>query len=351
MSLDKDGDSRFFWITHSQSQKGRITVVWILTGIGLLAAAALMGYSRQRVRRAESEFPPTGEFVTVEGIRLHYNSKGRGRPIVCLHGGMLSSADYSGVMELASSQYRVLVFDRPGYGYSERPGKGIMTPQNQARLLHEALKKLGATEPILVGHSWSGLLVLSYALQYSDELAGIVLLAPGAYGGKAYPAGIADRILNALVLSPFVGKLLLHTLLVPLGGLAVKSVTDATFAPDPVPHDYRRLAQAVWPRPAQIRANREDIEGFIRNADAVSSRYGELRLPVVIAVGDSDPFRPELQAYRLHREIPHSKLLKIEHTGHMIPQARPEAVLQALNLLEEEIAAREGQTGPRTANG
>lgn len=86
-------------------------------------------------------------------------------------------------------------------------------------------------------------------------------------------------------------------------------------------------------------------------SDAVSSRYGELRLPVVIAVGDSDPFRPELQAYRLHREIPHSKLLKIEHTGHMIPQARPEAVLQALNLLEEEIAVREGQAEPRTANG
>ncbi len=115
-------------------------------------------------------FPPTGEFVEVGGIRLHYVRKGNGKPVVFLHGGILSANDFDSVLDLAAAKgYSAIAFDRPGNGYSERPRGEIATPVVQARFVHDALCELGIHRPIIAGHSWSGSLVMSYALHYADE--------------------------------------------------------------------------------------------------------------------------------------------------------------------------------------
>jgi pimeloyl-ACP methyl ester carboxylesterase len=305
--------------------------------LGLTAAlAALYVYNRRKVREAEALFPPVGQFVTVDGIRLHYIGKGEGQPVVFLHGGILSASDYDRVIDLAAAEYRAISFDRPGYGYSERPQKELATPIVQAQLLRGALKKLGMEKPILVGHSWSGSLVLAYALAYPDELSGIVLLAPGAYGGKAYPAGKADFLLYRAASAPVLGHLLVSTLLVSLGRMLAKPAIHAAFSPDPVPADYLDRGKALWPRPGQFLANREDVYTFSPTVEALSKRYGEIRLPVVIVVGDADPFNPEQQSYHLHQAIPHSQLIVLPDTGHMIPTVRPEAVLEAVRIVRQQ---------------
>jgi pimeloyl-ACP methyl ester carboxylesterase len=112
------------------------------------------------------------EFVIVEGLRLHYVSQGAGAPVVLLHGNAGFTHDYLGVMNrLAERRYRALAFDRPGHGQSERSGSEIATAEAQARLIRQALLKLEAERPIMVGHSWGGLLVLAYALQYGAEIS------------------------------------------------------------------------------------------------------------------------------------------------------------------------------------
>lgn len=84
--------------------------------------------------------PAEGQFMTVEGITLHYISKGEGRPVVFLHGGVLTGNDFRESIDLAASAgYHGIAFDRPGYGHSERPIGEPVTPRTQARLLHEAL--------------------------------------------------------------------------------------------------------------------------------------------------------------------------------------------------------------------
>ena len=109
---------------------------------GVLAVAALV--NRHLAQKAEAENPPTGRFLEIDGVRLHYVERGTGEPLVLLHGNgsMIQDFDSSGLIDLAARNHRVIVFDRPGFGHSERPRNVIWTPVAQAELINAALKRL-----------------------------------------------------------------------------------------------------------------------------------------------------------------------------------------------------------------
>jgi alpha-beta hydrolase superfamily lysophospholipase len=92
-----------------------------------LALSAL--FNRIASKKAERDHPATGKFVEVGGVRLHYVEEGQGEPLVLLHGnaGMIEDFASSGLIDRASRKYRVIVFDRPGFGHSERPRGTIWT--------------------------------------------------------------------------------------------------------------------------------------------------------------------------------------------------------------------------------
>ncbi|MGZ9583677.1 alpha/beta fold hydrolase [Paenibacillus marinisediminis] len=315
-------------------------MLWLFILLILIGLTALLlVYNRIEVNKAEQAYPPIGQFVEVEGVKLHYVSKGEGKPIVFLHGGILSVHDYLSVVDAASRHYHAIAFDRPGYGYSERPAHEPATPDVQARLIRGALKNMGIENPILVGHSMSGALVMAYALNYAEEIDGIVLLGAAVYGGKAYPAGDGDP-LSRMVNTPVIGHWLLYAMLIPLGRMMMDSMLKATFSPDPVPDDYRQVTTALWLRPGQFKANREDILFFSPYVNSVYQCYKQIQLPVTIVIGDSDPFNKQEQSYRLHQEIKGSRLIELPNSGHMIPQIHPEAVLEAISVCIEDTNNR-----------
>jgi Predicted hydrolases or acyltransferases (alpha/beta hydrolase superfamily) len=312
--------------------------IWAL----LLLAIALGGfilYNRYKFKQAELKFPPNGRFVTVEGVRLHYISKGSGKPVVLIHGGVLTGNDFERVIEIAAGKgYRAIAFDRPGYGYSERPDSENVTPFVQARLIHAALKELGIEKPILVGHSWSGTLVLSYALLYPQDLEGIVTLGAAMYK-EGYPAENGDQI-SKLVTTPVIGDLVLHTLLrSPLGTFLADRTLQATFAPESIPAGYREATHALWLRPGQFKANREDVLAFSPAAEQISKRYKEINHPVVIVAGEKDPFGTKEQSLRLKEDIPHAELIVLPEVAHMIPQNHPQQVVNAIDRLGRSSSA------------
>lgn len=295
----------------------------------LCIAVILFMYGRIRVSWAEKRYPPGGDYVMAEGIRLHYISEGEGRAIVFLHGGILDGSDFREAIKVAASRgLRGIAFDRPGYGYSDRPRKTNVTPAVQARLLHRALQELEVEKPVLVGHSWSGVLVMEYALRYPEEISGIVTLGGGMYP-EGYPAEKGDPI-SSIVTAPVLGWILTNAILPVLGPPLADRMLKETFKPEPVPESYRKAAKALWLRPGQFKANREDVLAFVPAAKAVSGQYGKIGVPVAIVVGDRDPFETKSHSYRLHEEIPESKLIVLEHAAHMIPQHHPEAVMDAV---------------------
>ena len=89
--------------------------------IGTLAVFALM--NRYLAKKAERENPPAGQFLKLNGCRLHYVERGQGEALVLLHGNgsMIQDFETSGLLDMAAANYRVIAFDRPGFGHSERP--------------------------------------------------------------------------------------------------------------------------------------------------------------------------------------------------------------------------------------
>jgi pimeloyl-ACP methyl ester carboxylesterase len=270
--------------------------------------------------------PDTGQFVTVEGVRLHSVSAGAGVPVVLLHGNAGFAHDFAALMQaLPARGFHAVAFDRPGHGFSASPTAEPATVAVQARLLRGALQALGIERPIVVGHSWGGALALAYALAYEPEVAALVLLAPAVYPEPpAYGAG------NMLLAVP-----LLSTLLIRLSGAHIGREIERNlhkaFAPDPLPADYLHSALASWSRTAQVKATVQDEMNYSPATHALSARYNAVGVPTVIMTGDADQLvDPVRHAYPLHRALPHAELIVLPATGHMLPHTRTQAVLAAI---------------------
>lgn len=273
-----------------------------------------------------------GKFVTIEGFRLHYVSQGAGAPVVLLHGNAGFTHDFSQVLpRLAERGYSAIAFDRPGHGQSERPDNGLATAEFQLKLIRKALRRLKVERPILVGHSWSALLVLGYVLKYEKEVSGIVLLAPAAY-----PEEEQFAVQKALIELPGLGDLILKVS-GPFVGREIRQNLEKAFSPDEVPAEYLELATQTWNRPGQIKAIVQDEANYSPAAVELSPRYGEVRRPTVIVTGDSDlEVNPERHALPLHRAIESSRLMVLPATGHMIPHTRPDAVIDAVEIAKAQ---------------
>lgn len=304
-------------------------------GPALAGAAALLAgsaaYVQYKTRKTEQDNPPSGKWVDVDGVRLHYIERGQGQPVVLLHGNgtMAKELDVSGVLDLASQTYRVIAFDRPGYGYSDRPRSALWNPFQQAELLHRALERLGIEKPVVVGHSWGTMVAVALALAYPGDVKSLLLMS-----GYYYPTPRLDVPLSSPTALPVLGDLLRHTVSPLLGRLIWPVMVRKLFAPAGTPARFKD-EYPVWMsmRPGQLRATTEEIAMMIPFATQLSRRYRELDVPTVIMAGEADlHVIPDLHSKRLHRELPHSELILLPGVGHMIQHTAPAEVLWAIDL-------------------
>jgi pimeloyl-ACP methyl ester carboxylesterase len=304
------------------------------TGIILAGSAAAVTamalWNTYRARKVEREHPPRGRFVTVDGVRLHYLERGGGRPVVFLHGNVVTAKDFelSGLLDLgAERQFHVVAFDRPGFGYSDRPLGATWRPARQADLLRQAFARLGLERPVVVGHSWGTLVALALALDHPGAVSGLVLLS-----GYYHPTLRADVPLLSLPAIPVIGDLIRYTI-GPLFGAALLPLTaKGMFSPRPVPERFAKGFPSGLPlRPSQIRAEAQDTATMVSAVRAMQRRYGELRMPVVIMAGTNDRVVDHRKhAARLHQEIAQSALRLVPGVGHMLHYTVPEQVVDAI---------------------
>ena len=272
---------------------------------------------------------PPGEFVRVDGGRLHYIERGSGAPLIFLHGNDATHLDFTlSILDRAAERHRAVVFDRPGHGYSERP-RGSASLLRHLDLIREAVAQLGIARPVLVAHSWSGYLALAWAVLYGEELAGALLLAPAAY---SYGSGLF-RDPRFLTLVPG-GRMLWPAAASAAYPFILRAIRNS-FAPATVPAHWLEAAEPFQIRSAaQVRAAAEDFLAPAREIPKLAARYPKIRIPLVIATGDRDKSVPaEAHAFRLAKEVPHARLLTVEGAGHMLQFTHPEEVMRAIDLI------------------
>ena len=301
----------------------------------LLAAAGLAAsflYVQGKKKAAERDNPPVGKFIDVDGVRLHYLERGKGPDLVLLHGNGLFANDFelSGLMERAAEHYHVIAFDRPGFGYSDRPTDTSWTPEAQAKLIYQALHALRVERPLVVGHSWGTLVTLAMALDFPKYVRGIALIS-----GYFYPTGRIDAPLAAVPATPVLGHFLRYTVAPLQGRMMWPLLVKHMFSPAPAPERFDRLPVWMTLRPAQLRASAAESGMMIPAAERLSQRYAELTLPIAVIAGSGDKIvSADDHARRLHEEISHSELVMQPGVGHMAHYADQGAIMAAVDKLQ-----------------
>jgi pimeloyl-ACP methyl ester carboxylesterase len=285
-------------------------IIGLLAGIG----GALALWSLYITRRIEKALPALGQWVEVAGGRIHYVEMGPADapPLVMIHGILAQLRHFSYGLAERFAEHRVILIDRPGWGYSmlsgARPGIG-----RQADMIAEALTKLGAEKPLVVGHSMGGAVSLALALRHPALARGFALIAP-------YTQPVAQLVdtFRSLEVPALLRPIIAWTLAVPMGIKSGPKKAAQVFSPDPVPADFATRGGGLLAlRPASFSMG--SFEVSVANVEVAeqAARYGEIAVPVAILHGRGDYLLdPALHGAKTVAAIPGAKLTLIEG-GHM----------------------------------
>jgi pimeloyl-ACP methyl ester carboxylesterase len=169
-------------------------VRWLLYPvIGALALASVGGATETFVLHHDAvSMAMPGTSYDIGGRRLHMHCTGSGSPTVVLENALSAmSSNWARIAPAVAATTRVCAYDRAGQGWSDdaaAPEDGLAVASD----LHALLAVSGERTPVvLVGHSTGGVYAMTYAAQYPDEVAGMVLLdssTPYQFDLPDYPA-------------------------------------------------------------------------------------------------------------------------------------------------------------------
>jgi pimeloyl-ACP methyl ester carboxylesterase len=293
---------------------GIVLVIAILGGLVIFTAVT--------ARRVEQALPPRGQFIQVSGARIHYLDKGSGPPIVIIHGlgGQIGNFTYA-LLERLTDEFRVILMDRPGSGYSRRAPSATGRLTEQASIVAEFIRKLGLQRPLLVGHSLGGAIALGVALDHPEVVKGLALVAPLTHVPKHVPAPFRSLDIK----SDFLRWLVAWTVATPIGIRRGKAILDAIFSPDPAPADFPiRGGGILGLRPRSFYNTSSDMRAVNFDLRKMVARYASLQVPVRILYGTRD----EVLDHQVHGEAmkAQSPMVSVELVpgGHMLPITAPD---------------------------
>jgi len=286
-------------------------------------------------------YPPRGERIEVAGARVNVVDLGRrdanGPPIVLLHG---ASSNLEAMRPLAvklANNHRVILIDRPGHGFSSRERAMDSTPQAQARMIAEALDRLGVAPAIVVVHSLAGAIGARMALDYPQRVAGLVMLAPVTHpwrGGVGW--------YNRAVTAPVIGPLLAYTVTLPLGLFVTAPGARGVFLPQAMPDDFvTSSATRLLLRPREFLANARDLVDLKEAVAEQAPRYGEIDVPVTIISGDADKtVTTSIHSRTFALNVKDAKLIVLPGVGHMVQYAAPDLVVSEIESMADRIESK-----------
>lgn len=322
--------------------------------IATLSLAALAGcavltdrQSGARAIAAEREYPPEGQFINVNGRQVHAVVRGQGPDVVLIHGAGGNAREFTfSFMDRLTDRYRVIVFDRPGLGYTDRAAaqyEGAFTttaegPEEQAAMLQAAAAQLGADKPIVLGHSYGGSVALAWALNFPDNTAGVVNLAgpshpwPGDLGAYYKVNGSA---LGGAIVPPLIAAFATDQ--------RIEDAIEGIFTPQPVPEGYvDHIGGPLTIRPASFRANARQVNTLRPHIVAMAPRYAsELTMPIEILHGDADTTVPlDIHSVPLKAAVPQANLTVLKGVGHMPHHAAQDQVEAAIDRIAQQLGLR-----------
>ncbi|MEX0301669.1 MAG: alpha/beta fold hydrolase [Leisingera sp.] len=269
--------------------------------------------------QAEAGYPPQGRFLEVGGHRVHVVEMGRPRgsapDLVLIHGSSGNTRDMTFRLAPAlAGDYRILIFDRPGLGYSSPLNGNGASIRQQADILRQAAAQMGAEKPIVLGQSYGGAVALAWAVGHPDALSALVSVA-----GVSHPWDTPLDIFYRVTSSRAGSAVAVPALTAFVSRATVMESLDAVFAPQPVPDGYAdHFGVGLTLRRASLRANALQRTNLLAEVKSLAPLYRQINVPVEIIHGMADStVSPDIHARQLSRDVPHARLTLLDGIGHM----------------------------------
>ena len=280
---------------------------------------------------------PDSRFVEVNGVTVHYKETGEGEPVfILMHGFGASEFSWSEVMEPLSRSGRVIAYDRPAFGLTERPMEGNWTGTNpysvqgNVELLDGLMDELGVEKAILVGNSAGGEIAAAYAIEHPERVQGLVLVDPAVGKGNRGPVPQWAVSLMALPQIRNLAPLLVRTIAGDMGNDTIRMAW----------HDPSRIEPKVYEGYRKpLKADNWDKALYeftiAGNPVSYSERLANLTMPVLVVTGDDDRIVPTDQSMQLSREIPGAELAVLKDCGHVPQEECPDQFMTSMQAFLE----------------
>jgi pimeloyl-ACP methyl ester carboxylesterase len=287
--------------------------------------------------------PGGGRFVEVEGISVYLEEAGDGEPaLILLHGFGASVFSFREVIEPLTEWARVVAFDRPGFGFTERPRRGGWQGANpygvegQAGLTVALMDELGVDRAVLIGHSAGAAVAARVAIVYPERVDALILVAPAILTSGGAPGWV--RPLLAIPQIDRLGPLAVRGFVDRLEGILDRSWYDASRLTDGVREGYKApLRVDGWDR---------GLWEILRapSAGDIAGRLSEICVPVLVLSGTADEIVPPSDSLAVAEAVPGARFALIDETGHVPHEERPaDFVMLIEEFLKERVFASQAR--------
>jgi pimeloyl-ACP methyl ester carboxylesterase len=251
---------------------------------------------------------------TVNGVTLAYEDRGRGMPVVLLHGYPLDSRMWANELHSLSAHWRVLAPDLRGFGKS--PSIEPFTIEDLADDVHALLAKLGALPCVVGGFSMGGYVALAFAKKHPRDVRALILVDTRAEADTAEGKAGREKAIELVRKS------------------GVKAIADQMLPKLLVPDDQRRGPKATDTVRQMIESQPpmtiEHALRAMRDREDYTTMLPSIAVPTLILVGEKDPLTPPQMSRAMHERIPRSQLVEIPNAAHLTPLENPDAVGHAM---------------------
>ena len=238
-------------------------------------------------------------YAAVNGLRMYYEVRGEGRPLVLLHGGLLTiGLSFGEVLPGLAAGRQVIAAELQGHGRTADIDRDIDL-RYLAGDVAGLLDHLGVAEADVLGFSLGGGVALQLALDYPDRV-GRIILASVSYAADGFHEEISDP------------------------------ARHATSTRMPTAEDFRQMQEAyaqVAPEPGHFAAFAAKVSQAANSLEGwTTEELGGLAAPTLLVFGDHDFIKLE-HAVQMHGLIPGAQLAVLPGTTHMGVMRRADLIV------------------------
>jgi pimeloyl-ACP methyl ester carboxylesterase len=269
----------------------------------------------------------------IDGVRLHYQDRGTGMPLILIHGFSSSTYTWKDVFEPLAKNHRVIAIDLKGFGFSGKP-EGDYTRRAQEVLVTHLLDYLKIESAWLIGHSMGGEVSLNFALQNPQRVAGLILIDSG---GISMPGSksLTPAYVRAPVVAPLLIALALTSDKLVRQGLEKSFYDHTKITSERVTAYYRPLKT----RGGQLAALRARTQSGLF---PIEVDLDKIKAPALIMWGVEDAIIPLEAGRKMNSLIKDSKLVIVEQCGHVPQEELPERVIdEVTRFIDQTSRARQ----------